>query len=1102
MSDEKVIKVTASVPLIAELKVKELNTEINTPTLVADLNEVDTLGIVVQKESSFRVELDGYGEEVIPEPTLFKFNQHLIQALDQFSAETRKAFSENLSLTDYFSKLFSKLFEETATFSDVNSKLVGKGLFETSILSEQISKLIQSALLDTSTATEQIVFDIKTILLDTILTTDDVLGEANIDDDQYAFFEKVVRDVVPVSDLFITEISRLRYFDDFNVVNDIVSNVVESVKFDTSVMSDLLSYFLGIVKTDSLITTDSIAISSEKPLTDNISNSDINSFLIAPVYVETVPASDVASLLVSPEYIETFTNSDTVTLSPTKGVEDTPITSDTVSRIAEFNRILTEGPYATADYVLNLEGYYNYTRGLFAQDKFAFNVSSVLTDIIVTTDDVFGEANIDDDQYAFFEKVVKDDFSTSDSISFAIAFYRDFVDSVQNTEYLFYTLVKGLVDSINNTDVNSFLIAPAYVESVPASDVASLLVAPEYRETSTFTDVDYKLIGKGIVDPSTLSEEISKVAQKTLLDTSLAAEQIVFHIKPVFEDIILTTDDVLGEANIDDDQYAFFEKVVRDIIPVTDLFTTTISWIRYFDDSNVITDIVSNLIESTKLDVAQVSEVVSNVTQKVIIDNSYFTEHFVLPDYVASLYASDQLSSGVDKVFTELNITVEDFVRVVIYNRVFESLTSIPDQISLHLSKAVIDNSVVSDLLSYSLGIVKEDSAIASDQVAFSAERPLSDSINNSDINSFLIAPAYIESVPASDVANFIVAPEYRETTTNSDVAYLSPTKGIEDTSTNSDQLAFNVSSVLQDTIVTTDDVLGEANIDDDQYAFFDKVVKDDTTTSDSVLFEITFYKPFLDLVENTDLLFYTLAKGFVDSINLDDVLSFEGFKLLADNGSISDEISRQVSVVFIEEKDYVQPDFVAGATNLADQIAFSASKALSSTTSIGNEVISFVPIKGIEDLATVSEQITYNFTYNLSDVVQTTDDFYGNANIDDDQTAQVGKGLLDTSTLSDLFSSATSYNRSVDESVATNDVNSFLNAKSIVETVTSIENIAVSASKSLSEIAIASDTYLQTFTKALSETTTFSEYRWANKQDYLSSTYVQTGFVGSNYTI
>jgi hypothetical protein len=208
------------------------------------------------------------------------------------------------------------------------------------------------------------------------------------------------------------------------------------------------------------------------------------------------------------------------------------------------------------------------------------------------------------------------------------------------------------------------------------------------------------------------------------------------------------------------------------------------------------------------------------------------------------------------------------------------------------------------------------------------------------------------------------------------------------------------------------------------------------------------------------------------------------------------------IEQTYFSQENYVQPDFVAGSTNLVDQIAFSASKALSDATSIGVDVISFVPIKGIEDLATVSEQITYDFTYNLSDVVQTTDDFYGNANIDDDQTAQVGKGLLDESVLSDSVTSTTLYNRSVDESIATNDVNSFLSAKSIVETVTSIENIAVNASKSLSEIAIASDTYLQAFTKSLSETATFSEYRWANKQDYLSSTYVQTGFVGSNYTI
>ena len=124
MSDEKVIKVIASVPPKAEITVKELNTQINTPITEVELRKVDIVGIVVQKEPTFRVELDGYGEEVVPEPTLFRFAQHAAIATDEFMKESTKAFRDNSELTDYFTKFIGKLFAEIVVASDTFSRTV------------------------------------------------------------------------------------------------------------------------------------------------------------------------------------------------------------------------------------------------------------------------------------------------------------------------------------------------------------------------------------------------------------------------------------------------------------------------------------------------------------------------------------------------------------------------------------------------------------------------------------------------------------------------------------------------------------------------------------------------------------------------------------------------------------------------------------------------------------------------------------------------------------------------------------------------------------------------------------------------------------------
>lgn len=122
MSDIKIIKVTANIPPEANISVKELSTGIDTPITEVKLQNIDTVGFVVQDKPTLKVELSGYGESVTPEPVLFQFAQDISILTDVFTKDSFKVINDDTILTEYLVKLVDKVFAETTITSDVFSR--------------------------------------------------------------------------------------------------------------------------------------------------------------------------------------------------------------------------------------------------------------------------------------------------------------------------------------------------------------------------------------------------------------------------------------------------------------------------------------------------------------------------------------------------------------------------------------------------------------------------------------------------------------------------------------------------------------------------------------------------------------------------------------------------------------------------------------------------------------------------------------------------------------------------------------------------------------------------------------------------------------------
>jgi len=133
--------------------------------------------------------------------------------------------------------------------------------------------------------------------------------------------------------------------------------------------------------------------------------------------------------------------------------------------------------------------------------------------------------------------------------------------------------------------------------------------------------------------------------------------------------------------------------------------------------------------------------------------------------------------------------------------------------------------------------------------------------------------------------------------------------------------------------------------------------------------------------------------------------------------------------------------------------------------------------------VATTSETVAKDSTTEFSELVDATDDFYGAANIDDDQIAVFDKVLADYASSSEVVTTLTDFNRSVNESQILSEV------------------FAAVTNKALSDITNSSDTV--TLLAALSklETATTSQTISLTLQSYFSQDYVELGYTGETYT-
>lgn len=122
-----------------------------------------------------------------------------------------------------------------------------------------------------------------------------------------------------------------------------------------------------------------------------------------------------------------------------------------------------------------------------------------------------------------------------------------------------------------------------------------------------------------------------------------------------------------------------------------------------------------------------------------------------------------------------------------------------------------------------------------------------------------------------TDVCSLGTSKPLSSSFSSSDYSYLSPNIGVVDIKGFSELYIFNVAKAILDTILATDDVLGSAVLDDDQYVLFEKRVHSTSTYSDTISTTWLANLSFLENYSIYELSSLGLEKPFTDQFNAND---------------------------------------------------------------------------------------------------------------------------------------------------------------------------------------------------------------------------------------
>jgi hypothetical protein len=457
-------------------------------------------------------------------------------------------------------------------------------------------------------------------------------------------------------------------------------------------------------------------------------------------------------------------------------------------------------------------------------------------------------------------------------------------------------------------------------------------------------------------------------------------------------------------------------------------------------------------------------------------------------EYVSAL---DAPSITTSKTFADSLNTADSFNVLVQYSRIFEETKTTSEVVDKFVGKGLVDLGDVSDQNLNSVYKTVLDSVINLDTKTITISKQLLETVQNLDQSRISVSKLFVESKSVADTFSRTV----------------------------------NYKRSFSDSVDATDDFLGEANIDDDQTARIGKNTIDYASTSESKLFNVSVTKldiaqaqdqkainltkivsdssvlqdqkyleidkVFLESKTLTDVVDTSILKTTLDITNTTEQTNKDTAKVVLDTGVVIDSTAKQLLVQHLDNT--VIQDQVITQWNVArifQETQQTTSQLPSFDISLTKLEIASVPdqvekiqVKIFLDTSSLTDSfsVIVDFNRSFTDSINVTDDFLGEANIDDDQIARVGKVVVDTVTIPQILS--------------------FDSTKILLDSFSSTDTTYITTDKVAAEVIATSDvlTFQRIIVPILYEVITSSDSGFINNQSYFAGTYVEPGYVGTN---
>lgn len=637
--------------------------------------------------------------DLITNKSVYKVLLDVPSVPDIVSKDSSKVLSDTFSKSDIFSRVFNavRIFNDTTDQAERVIFNSIKAVNEVADVSDILVTYPLKVLLDTTNNSDVFsrVVTFNRSFVDVVDSTDDFYGVMNVDDDQTAWVDKRLVDYGTLSERFskvlqntVVEIHRTALSDERRLEPQIVKadtftrtdtldKNVNKVRIDTSATSELKYFVVDRVYNEEAIYSETNRKSLEKPFLDSTSDTDLATLQPNKTAIDIVDQVEQLIKSLSVARSELADTLDTLYKAFETGRLDTAQQSDLSYR--HLRMVFNEVDYFLQDYVFE-----DYTfKAVHLSDQITdFKFYKVFNDIVDSTDDFYGETNVDDDQIAHVAKYAAEIIRPSEVFSRTVTFIRSYLDtftkvevlfsnvnkvfadifdasdaaykslskifsdtflktdivalllgkalsdSVSNTEYWIKTLVKSLVENKITTEVIAKIIQVVKIDLADVSD-SIVTVFTAYRtfteQTSNSENVA-KYLGKQQNDTVAKSELFVKSFNKVSSDSVANSEVKIFNYSKIANDTVDATDDFYGAANLDDDQITTVNKYTIDLTDLADVFTRTVSFVRSFTETLSKSEILSKNTSIVKSDTVQRTDTITRTLNKVANDTAHPSE--------------------------------------------------------------------------------------------------------------------------------------------------------------------------------------------------------------------------------------------------------------------------------------------------------------------------------------------------------------------------------------------------------------------------------------------------------------------------------------------